>query len=89
MTAPTPLDYAAWRATRLGKVTEAIELRAVLDLAGSVSSWGHPPVAVAAVALAPLDPLLRRVSTLGAAFLAMEARKPGRSQGLTDHFTTQ
>ena len=36
MTGPTPLDYAAWRATRLGRVTEAVERRAVLDLAGSV-----------------------------------------------------
>jgi len=36
VTGPTPLDYAAWRATRLGRVTEAVERRAVLDLAGSV-----------------------------------------------------
>lgn len=36
MTGPTPLDYAAWRATRLGRITEAVERRAVLELAGSV-----------------------------------------------------
>jgi SAM-dependent methyltransferase len=30
----TPLDYAAWRGTTLGLVTERLERRAVLDLAG-------------------------------------------------------
>lgn len=36
MTGPTPLDYASWRATRLGRITEAVERRAILELAGSV-----------------------------------------------------
>lgn len=36
MSAPSPLDYAAWRRTRLGETTERLELRAVLELAGCV-----------------------------------------------------
>jgi SAM-dependent methyltransferase len=36
VTAPTPLDYAAWRATRLGRITEALGRSAILELAGSV-----------------------------------------------------
>lgn len=35
--APTPLDYADWRARPLGAITEAEERRAVLDLVGSAS----------------------------------------------------
>jgi SAM-dependent methyltransferase len=35
-TAPTPLDYAGWRASPLGAITEAEELRAVLELVGPV-----------------------------------------------------
>jgi ubiquinone/menaquinone biosynthesis C-methylase UbiE len=30
----TPLDYAAWRASRLGRITERLERAAVLDLVG-------------------------------------------------------
>jgi hypothetical protein len=84
VTAPNPLDYAAWRATRLGRITEALERLAAQAglVAGHVrGTVFHPPIGFAAVALAPLDPLLGRVSTLGAAFLAMEARKPGRGEG--------
>jgi predicted RNA methylase len=41
----------------------------------------HPPLGLAARALAPCDPLLERATTLGAAFLAMEADKPGNPSG--------
>jgi ubiquinone/menaquinone biosynthesis C-methylase UbiE len=34
MTGTTPLEYARWRETRLGAVTERLERAAVLDLAG-------------------------------------------------------
>jgi ubiquinone/menaquinone biosynthesis C-methylase UbiE len=34
---PTPLDYAAWRESRLGKITERLERELILDLAGSVA----------------------------------------------------
>ena len=37
MSAPTPLDYALWRRTRLGAITEALEARSVLAAAGEVS----------------------------------------------------
>jgi len=37
MSPPTPLDYAAWRRSRLGRITEALELEAVLRAAGEVS----------------------------------------------------
>lgn len=35
--APTPLDYAAWRESRLGRITERLEREVILDLAGSVA----------------------------------------------------
>jgi SAM-dependent methyltransferase len=41
----------------------------------------HPPLGVAAAALAPLDSRLGRTTTLGAAFLALEAQKPGAVKG--------
>jgi precorrin-6Y C5,15-methyltransferase (decarboxylating) len=34
---PTPLDYATWRGTPLGEVTERLERRAVFDLSGPVA----------------------------------------------------
>lgn len=37
MSPPTPLDYLAWRRSRLGKVTEALEMEAVVRTAGEVS----------------------------------------------------
>ncbi len=87
--------WAAWRRVRglLGASTwrdanfwTASGLRLLAAQAGLVpghvrGTVFHPPIGLAAVALAPLDPLLGRVSTLGAAFLAMEARKPGRGGG--------
>jgi SAM-dependent methyltransferase len=36
----------------------------------------HPPLAIAAAALEPLDPWLRRATTVGAAFVALRAEKP-------------
>lgn len=83
---PTPLDYAAWRESTLGSVTERLE-RAARGLRRFARSAGlvpgrvrgavfHPPLSPVAVALAPLDPLLGRVTTLGASFVALEARKP-------------
>jgi len=33
----TPLDYAAWRASALGRITERLERAAVIDLAGPVA----------------------------------------------------
>jgi len=38
----------------------------------------YPPSGIAAAALAPLDPWLGRVTTVGAAFLVLEGRKLGR-----------
>lgn len=35
--APTPLDYAAWRESKLGRITERLERELVLDLVGSVT----------------------------------------------------
>lgn len=37
MTGTTPLDYARWRETELGAVTERLERTAVLDLAGPLA----------------------------------------------------
>lgn len=36
----------------------------------------HPPLTIAAAALAPLDPWLGRATTVGAAFVALRAEKP-------------
>ena len=36
MTAPTPLEYARWRKTPVGRITERLEQRLVLELVGSV-----------------------------------------------------
>jgi hypothetical protein len=41
----------------------------------------HPPMGALAAAPAPLDPLLGRVTTFGAAFLLLEAEKPERPTG--------
>ena len=34
VSAPTPIDYAGWRATRLGRITEAVEREAILEICG-------------------------------------------------------
>jgi SAM-dependent methyltransferase len=36
VTAPTPLEYARWRETPVGRITERLEQRLVLELAGPV-----------------------------------------------------
>ncbi len=36
MTAPTPLEYARWRKTPVGRITERLEQRLVFELVGSV-----------------------------------------------------
>jgi ubiquinone/menaquinone biosynthesis C-methylase UbiE len=133
----TPLDYAAWRESTLGRVTERLERAVVLELAGprrgidvldvgagdgayalplakggarltaldrslpalrvldrrardsgsrlvvvAADAQALPfeagtfDLAIAAAALAPLDPLLGRATTVGAAFVALEAQKP-------------
>jgi SAM-dependent methyltransferase len=36
VTAPTPLEYARWRETPVGRITERLEQRLVLELVGSV-----------------------------------------------------
>jgi SAM-dependent methyltransferase len=82
--------WAAWRRLRgwLGAPTwresrffTAGGLRRFARAAGLVpgrvrGAVFHPPLSPAAVALAPLDPLLGRATTLGASFVAIEARKP-------------
>ncbi len=83
--------WAAWRRLRgwLGSGTwrgsrfwTSASLRQLLERAGLApgrvrGAAFHPPVGLAAAVLAPLDPLLGRVTTLGASFVAMEAEKPG------------
>lgn len=48
----------------------------------------HPPLGFAAAALAPADRLLGRTTTVGAAFLALEALKPGAAPGSLTPRTT-
>jgi SAM-dependent methyltransferase len=77
------LGASAWRGTHFFTASGLRRLAADAGLVpGRVrGSVFHPPIALAAVALAPLDPLLGRASTLGAAFLALEAVKPATRRG--------
>ncbi|ABS27452.1 class I SAM-dependent methyltransferase [Anaeromyxobacter sp. Fw109-5] len=67
-----------WRRTRFWTPRG---LRRLAERAGLVPGrvWGavfHPPLTIAAAALAPLDPWLGRATTVGAAFVALRAEKP-------------
>jgi ubiquinone/menaquinone biosynthesis C-methylase UbiE len=67
-----------WRAARF---SSAAELRSLLRAAGlaPASERGaafYPPIGAAARILEPVDPFLGRVTRLGAAFVAIAARKP-------------
>lgn len=87
--------WAAWRRVRgwLGDRTWARasfwtpgDLRQLALDAGLVpvrvgASVFHPPMGTIAAALAPLDPLVGRVTTFGAAFVLLGAQKPGRRAG--------
>lgn len=74
------LGSATWRAARsfdrrqLHRLVAAAGLRAE-RAAGAIY---YPPLAAVAVAAARLDPLPRAVTTLGAAFVAVAARRPER-----------
>lgn len=84
--------WAAWRRVRgwLGSPTwRDIRFWTPADLRRLARSAGltpghvrgavfHPPLGLAAAALASLDPFLGRGTTIGAAFLAMSATKPER-----------
>lgn len=72
------LGSTTWRGARFWT---ARALRQLAEGAGLVpgrvrGAVFHPPLGIAAAALAPLDPFLGRATTLGAAFLALEAQKP-------------
>lgn len=83
--------WAAWRRVRgwLGSETwrgarfwTPVSLRQLMERAGLTAgpirgAAFHPPLGFAAVALAPVDPLLGRMTTLGAALVAVNAEKPG------------
>jgi SAM-dependent methyltransferase len=87
--------WAAWRRVRglLGaSVWRQASFRTARDLRLLAAGAGlvagrlrgavfHPPLGAAAAALAPFDRVLGRATTLGAAFLALEATKPGRDRG--------
>lgn len=87
--------WAAWRRLRgwLGSETwrgttfwTPASLRRLIEHAGLTPGrvWGaafHPPIGLAAALLAPFDFLLGRVTTVGAAFAAIEAQKPGAGPG--------
>lgn len=80
------LGDPTWRAARfctaveLRKSVEAVGLT-VIDVRGAVY---YPPYAAAAQFLAPADPWLSRITTLGAAFIAMSTEKPIISTGSED-----
>jgi SAM-dependent methyltransferase len=67
-----------WRRTRFWTPRG---LRRLAERAGLVpgrirGAVFHPPLTIAAAALAPLDPWLGRATTVGAAFVALRAEKP-------------
>ena len=74
------LGSATWRAARF---RTAAELRALAEQAGlSVTAIRgavyYPPVGLLARTLAPIDSWLGRVTTFGAAFIALSAVSPDR-----------
>lgn len=83
--------WAAWRrpqgwlgsgAWREASFSTSATLRRLVHRAGLTpgrlrGAAFHPPVGLVVAALAPFDPLLGRVTTLGASFVAVEAEKPG------------
>lgn len=87
--------WAAWRRVRawLGSTTwrratffTSGGLRRLARGAGLVprrvrGAVFFPPAGLAASALAPIDPLLGRMTTVGAAFVALVAEKPGGAAG--------
>jgi hypothetical protein len=77
MTGTTPLEYARWRETRLGTVTERLERAAGLVPERERDAAFYPPLGGAARLLERVDPLLGRATRLGAAFIAIAGRKPG------------
>jgi SAM-dependent methyltransferase len=75
------LRPSIWRGTRFWT---ASGLRRLVAGAGLVpgrvrGAVFHPPIAFAATALSPLDGVVGRATTIGAAFVALEANKPGPS----------
>jgi hypothetical protein len=72
------LGSQTWKTARF---RTASELRILAEQAGLLvtmrrSAIYYPPVGVLARVLAPLDPWLGRITTIGAAFIAMKAIKP-------------
>jgi ubiquinone/menaquinone biosynthesis C-methylase UbiE len=72
------LGSRTWKAARF---RTAGELRTLAEQAGLLvtmqrSAIYYPPVGVLARLLAPFDPWLGRITTIGAAFIAMKAIKP-------------
>jgi SAM-dependent methyltransferase len=76
------LGSAAWRDARFWTPRALRRLAQGVGLVpGRVrGAVFHPPLGIAAAALAPVDPLLGRATTMGAAFLALEAQKPAAAR---------
>jgi 2-polyprenyl-3-methyl-5-hydroxy-6-metoxy-1,4-benzoquinol methylase len=69
---------ATWRAAKFRTAHELERLvrSAGLDVTGTRGAIFYPPYGSAAALLAPCDPWLGRRTTMGAAFLAIAAKKP-------------
>jgi SAM-dependent methyltransferase len=83
----TPLEYASWRATTLGAVTERLERAVVLDLAGPLESRAVLDVGCGdgtyAVTAARAGGRVTGLDRSAAALAAAQARAAG--EGLTVH----
>ena len=83
----TSLGDPIWRAIKFRTVADLRTLiddagLKVIDLRGAAF---YPPCSMAAQLFAPADPWLGRMTTFGAAFLAVSAEKPPVSNGSKDH----
>jgi SAM-dependent methyltransferase len=72
------LGAGTWRAARFRTAAELGRLVSSAGLRPSETRGGvfYPPLALAARILAPVDPRLGRLTTFGAAFIALSASKP-------------
>jgi SAM-dependent methyltransferase len=88
MTGATPLEYARWRESRLGAITERLERRAVLDLAGTLAGRDVLDVGCGdgAYAMAAARSGARVTAVDRSASVVEAARRRARDEGLAVAF---
>lgn len=84
--AELPSAYAKWRGSALGRITDALEREVILDLIENVAGlsvvdvgcgeWRAGCRTLVARLLGPYNRMFGRLTTVGAAFVALSAPKP-------------